>query len=334
MKIGNFVPRNNVFLAPMAGVTDKVFRMICAAENCGLVYTEMVSSKGLFYGSQRTDLMLDIDALEAPAAVQIFGSDPEIMAEMAAEISSNDRVGIIDINMGCPAPKIVKNNEGSALMKNPELAGRIIQAVALSSKKPVTVKFRKGWDAASVNAVEFAKRAEASGACAIAIHGRTREQMYEGKADWEIIRDVKKAVGIPVIGNGDVTSPEAAKELLLQTECDAMMIGRAALGNPWIFRRTVHFIETGELLDEIPDNERLDTALLHLQMNLENKGKRGLFEMRKQLAWYVKGMKNATHVKNEINRIEDYEELRALLKSYKNSLETGDRHEYYTTNRA
>lgn len=320
MKIGSFTPRNKVFLAPMAGVTDKAFRILCVKENCGLVYTEMVSSKGLFYGSKKTDLMLDIDVSEAPAAVQIFGSDGEIMGNMAQEISNSDNVALIDINMGCPAPKIVRNGEGSALMKEPKLAEKIIKNTVLKSSKPVTVKIRKGWDDNLVNAVEFAKMIEASGASAVAIHGRTRAQMYEGKADWNIIRAVKQAVSIPVIGNGDVVSPQSAMELFDYTGCDAIMIGRGALGNPWIFRRVVHYVENGELLPEISDTEKIDTALIHLKMNMENKGKRGIFEMRKELAWYIKGMKNATHIKNEINRIEDYDAMKKLLQAYKQQL--------------
>lgn len=320
MKIGNFEPINNVFLAPMAGVTDKAFRMICREFDCGLVYTEMVSSKGLYYGSKRTDLMLDIDDSEAPAVVQIFGSEAEIMGEMAGEISENPKVAFIDINMGCPAPKIVKNCEGSALMRNPELAEKVIKSTVLKSKKPVTVKIRKGWDENSVNAVEFAKMIECSGASAVAVHGRTRAQMYEGLADWDIIKSVKKAVNIPVIGNGDVTSPEKAKELFEYTGCDAIMIGRGALGNPWIFKAVVHYLQAGELIPTPRDYEKIDIALKHLFMTYAFKGQKGIFEMRKELAWYIKGMRNATAVKNEINRIEEVEQMRKLLLDYQKKL--------------
>jgi tRNA-dihydrouridine synthase B len=320
MIIGKFKPKNNVFLAPMAGVTDKAFRMLCMEQDCGLVYTEMISTKGLFYGSSRTDLMLDIDVSEAPAAVQIFGSDPIIMGEIACEISANEKVSIIDINMGCPAPKIVKNCEGSALMKNPELAEKIIKNVVLKSKKPVTVKIRKGWDETSVNAVDFAKMIENAGASALAIHGRTRKQMYEGKADWDIIKQVKQAIKIPLIGNGDVVSPEAAKQLFEHSGCDAIMIGRGALGNPWLFKRVVHYLNHGELLEETAPELKIDTALRHLDMNVVNKGRRGMFEMRKQIAWYLKGLKNATYVKNRINIIEDVEELKKILNQYKYDL--------------
>lgn len=316
MKIGNFEPHNIVFLAPMAGVTDKAFRIICREFDCGLVYTEMVSSKGLYYGSKRTDLMLDIADAEAPAVVQIFGSDAEIMGSMAAEISQNEKVAFIDINMGCPAQKIVKNCEGSALMKDPQRAETVIKSVVSKSSKPVTVKIRKGWDDNSVNAVEFAKMIEGAGASAIAVHGRTRAQMYEGRADWDIIKAVKRAVSIPVIGNGDVVSPESAKELLEHTGCDAIMIGRGALGNPWIFKSVVHYLKTKEILPNISDYEKINIALKHLYMNYEFKGQKGIFEMRKELSWYVKGMKNATSVKNEINKIQNIDLMRELLLNY------------------
>jgi tRNA-dihydrouridine synthase B len=317
-----FEPSGNVFLAPMAGVTDKTFRMICKEFGCALTYTEMVSSKGLFYGSKKTDLMLDIDKTEAPAAVQIFGSDPDIMGEIACRISSDSRVAFIDINMGCPAPKIVKNGEGSALMKTPELAEKIIKNTVLKSLKPVTVKFRKGWDENQVNAVEFAKMAEAAGASAIAIHGRTRAQMYEGDADWNIIKAVKNAVKVPVIGNGDVVSPETAKAIFEHTGCDAIMVGRGALGNPWLFRRINRYLNNGELIPLPTDAEKIDTALRHLDITFALKGKTGLFEMRKQLSWYIKGMKNATAAKNQLNKIEDLEELKNMLLDYKKELMT------------
>jgi tRNA-dihydrouridine synthase B len=320
MKIGNFEPKNKVFLAPMAGVTDKAFRMICREFSCGLVYTEMVSCKGLFYGSRKTDLMLDIDVIEAPAVVQIFGSDPEIMGKIAEEISSSDKVAVIDINMGCPAPKIVKNTEGSALMREPLLAQKVITSVVKGSSKPVTVKIRKGWDNNSVNAVEFAKMIEDAGAAAVAIHGRTRAQMYDGTADWEIIKKVKRAVSIPVIGNGDVVSPESAQKMFEETDCDAIMVGRGALGNPWLFNRIVHYLESKEIIPEPDDGEKIDIALKHLDMNFGFKGQRGIFEMRKGLTWYIKGMKNATQVKNEINKIEDINEMKELLSSYKSKL--------------
>ncbi|MBZ4664436.1 MAG: dusB [Caloramator sp.] len=320
MNIGNFVPENNVFLAPMAGVTDKAFRIICKEFGAGLVYTEMVSSKGLYYGSQRTEFMLDIDSREAPAVVQIFGSDPDIMGFMAEKISEKEEVAFIDINMGCPAPKIVKNKEGSYLMKEPELAKRIVKKVVEKSKKPVTVKIRKGWDENSVNAVEFAKMLEDCGVSAIAIHGRTRSQMYEGKADWDIIKKVKESVGIPVIGNGDVVACQDAKRLLEHTNCDAIMIGRGALGNPWIFRKVVTYLKEGIILDDPNPQEKIELAIRHLEMMYKFKGQRGVIEMRKHIAWYLKGLKNATVIRDMVNRIEAKEEIIKLLESYKGTI--------------
>lgn len=320
MIFGNFATENNVFLAPMAGVTDKAFRIICRELGCGLVYSEMVSSKGLFYKSSKTGVLLDIDEREAPAVIQLFGSDPDVMGVTAEEVSADDKVIAIDINMGCPAPKIVKNCEGSALMRNPGLAEKIIKAVALKSKKPVTVKIRKGWDENSVNAVEFAKMIEASGASAVAVHGRTRMQMYEGHADWGIIRDVKAAVSIPVIGNGDVKAPEDAEKLLHITNCDAIMVGRGSLGNPWIFRRTTEYLKSGELCPEPSYSERIDMALRHLHLAEEFKGRRGVIEMRKHLAWYIKGMKNAAHIKEKINIMDNMNEVEEMLIQYKKEL--------------
>lgn len=313
MNIKGFESANNIFLAPMAGVTDKAFRIICKEHGAGLVYTEMVSSKGLFYGSRKTEIMLDIDDREAPAAVQIFGSDPQIMGEMAEIISENPKVALIDINMGCPAPKITKNCEGSALMKDLKLAESIIKNTVLKSKKPVTVKFRKGWDEASINGVEFAKMAEGAGAAAVAVHGRTRAQMYEGKADWSIISRIKKAVKIPVIGNGDVVSPETGKKLFDETGCDAIMIGRGALGNPWIFSRIINYLHTGEILPEPTGIERINESLIHLNMMNDFKGQRGVIEMRKHLAWYLKGIKGAAQIRDKVNRLEDIESIKKLL---------------------
>ena len=234
MKIGNVVLENNVFLAPMAGVTDLPFRILCKEMGCGLVYSEMVSAKGILYDNKNTTELLEVDPKERPVAVQLFGSDPEILGAMAKKIEDYP-IDIIDVNMGCPAPKIVKNGEGSCLMKTPELVGKIVRSLVESQKKPVTIKFRKGFDEEHINAVEIAKIAEANGASAVAVHGRTREQYYSGKADWDIIRQVKEAVKIPVIGNGDVTSAESADAIMRETGCDGVMIGRGAQGNPWIF---------------------------------------------------------------------------------------------------
>ena len=266
MFIGNVELKNNVFMAPMAGVTDKPYRTICMEMGCGLVYSEMVSAKGLFYNSANTEKLMDCESGCGPYAIQLFGSEPEIMAGMAKKIEDMP-FDIIDVNMGCPAPKIVKNGDGSALMKNVSLAGEIISAMVQSQKKPVTVKFRKGFDEETINAVEFAKAMEKAGAAAVAVHGRTREQYYSGKADWDIIKEVKKAVNIPVIGNGDITSPQTAKAMFDYTDCDAIMIGRASEGNPWIFKRITHYINTGELLPEPTNREKAETVIQHAKIN-------------------------------------------------------------------
>lgn len=315
MKIGNFTPSNNIFLAPMAGVTDKSFRIICRRMGCGLVYTEMVSSSALYHGSEKTEGMMQIDDEEAPAAIQIFGSVPEIMGDMARIVSENPKDAIVDINMGCPAPKIVKNCDGSALMRDIKRAEAVIRSVVALSSKPVTVKIRKGWDDNSVNAVEFARMIEASGASAVAIHGRTRAQMYEGHADWDIIRQVKEAVNIPVIGNGDVTSPVEAKKLFEQTGCDAIMIGRGALGNPWIFKRTIEYMKTGELTEEPTINDKLSMAIEHFKMVCDDKGHKGIFEMRKQIGWYLKGVHGAAQLRAQINKLENEDEIISVLKN-------------------
>ena len=316
MKIGNVEIENNVFLAPMAGVTDKPFRIICKEMGCGLVYSEMVSAKGMFYESKNTHKLLESDEKERPVAVQLFGSDPVIMAQMAKRLE-NMPIDIIDVNMGCPAPKIVKNGEGSALMKTPELVGEIDKALVESQKKPVTIKFRKGFDDDNINAPEIARIAEANGASAVAVHGRTRQQYYSGKADWDIIKEVKKAVKIPVIGNGDVDSPQKAKELFEHTGCDAIMIGRGAQGNPWIFKRTIHYLKTGELLPEPTAQERAETALRHARMLIEYKGEYiGVREMRRHLSDYTKGLPGAAAIRGRINCAESYEEIEELVKMY------------------
>lgn len=322
MKIGDMDFANNVFLAPMAGVTDKAFRILCREMGCGFVYTEMVSSKGLYYNSEKTRFMLDIDDREAPAGVQLFGSDPGIMGEMAAKVSKDKKVALVDINMGCPAPKIVKNCEGSALMKDLDLASRIIRSVAGNSSVPVTVKFRKGWDDDNINAVEFAVMAQESGAGAVSVHGRTRAQMYEGKADWDIIRKVKESVKIPVIGNGDIVSPEAARRMMDETGCDGILVARGAMGNPWIFKRINHYLQYGELLPEPTPCEKIDMAVRHIEMAVLFKGEAiGTREMRKHIAWYIKGLKNASPVKVLINSADKKDEMIEILLNYKRMMQ-------------
>ena len=316
MKIGNLKLDNNVFLAPMAGVTDMPFRILCKEMGCGLVYSEMVSAKGMFYQSKNTGKLLEVDPRERPVALQLFGSDPQIMADMAKTLEDAP-VDIIDVNMGCPAPKIVRNGEGSALMKTPELVGEIVNALVTAQKKPVTIKFRKGFDDNCVNAVEIAKMAEKNGASAVAGHGRTREQYYSGKADWDIIKAVKAAVDIPVIGNGDIFVPQDAKAIIDHTGCDAIMVGRGSQGNPWIFKRIIHYLETGELLPEPTSVERANMALRHAKMLIDYKGEyTGVREMRKHLSDYTKGMKGAAEMRGKINTATSFEQIEAMINLY------------------
>ncbi len=311
MKIKNLELKNNVFLAPMAGVTDKAFRQIVKPFGPALMYTEMVSGKGLFYKNKKTADLLDVEDFEKPVAVQLFGHEPQILAEIA-EKSLEYGAQLLDINMGCPAPKIVNNGDGSALSKNPALAGEVISAVvdAVGGKVPVTVKIRKGWDESLVNAVEMAKVAERSGAAALTIHGRTREQFYSGKADLDIIKAVKDAVSIPVIGNGDITDGESAKRMLDYTGCDGIMIGRGAQGNPWVFREVIHFLENGEKLLPPTLLERAEKMAEHLELLILYKGEyRGIQEARKHMAWYIKGMKGGARLREIINKAETKEDM-------------------------
>jgi len=320
MKIGNVELANNVFLAPMAGVTDLAFRAICKSFGCGLTYTEMVSAKGMYYKSENTREMLKLAPGEKPAAMQIFGSDADIMASIAMEVQEAG-ADIIDINMGCPTPKIVKNGDGSALMRNPDLVAEIVRKVSAAVTVPVTVKIRKGWDDSSINAVEIAQIAEQNGAKAVTVHGRTREQFYSGQADWEIIKQVKQAVKVPVIGNGDVVSPLAAEQLLKQTGCDGVMIGRGAEGNPWIFERVIKYLQSGILLDEPSYQEKVEMALYHLTQIIELKGEViGVKEMRKHLAWYLKGMPGSSTIKTEVFKLDTASAVEQLLKDYLNEL--------------
>lgn len=315
MKIGNIETKNNVFLAPMAGVTDLVFRVICKEMDCGMVYSEMVSAKGVQHNNKNTKELLKVDERERPVAMQMFGSDPEIMAEMARKLNEYEDIDILDINMGCPAPKIVKNGEGSALTLNPKLVGEIISAVSKASEKPVTVKFRKGFDDQHLNALEIGRIAEESGAKAVTIHGRTREQYYAGKADWDIIKALKEEIKtIPVIGNGDIFTPEDAKKMLEYTGCDAVMIGRGSQGNPFIFKRTVEYLENCVLLPEPTWEDRLDIAEKHMDMLADYKGEViGIREMRKHLGWYIKGLPHSAEMRVKINATSGRENMRDVL---------------------
>lgn len=311
LKIGDVTLDNNVILAPMAGVTDLPFRLLCRKMGAGMVCMEMVSAKAIYYHNRNTEELLTIHPEERPASLQLFGSDPEILGEMAARIEERP-FDILDFNMGCPVPKVVNNREGSALMKNPKLAEKLLTALVKAVKKPVTVKIRKGFDDNSINAVEIAKIAESCGVSAVAVHGRTRVQYYSGRADWDIIGQVKEAVKIPVIGNGDVDSPEAAKAMLEHTGCDGVMIGRAAQGNPWIFRETVRFLEDGALIPGPDRGEKKEMVLRHAALLREVKGEyTAVREMRKHLAWYTAGMPHSARFRGMINSIETMEGLLA-----------------------
>ncbi|MEL7633830.1 tRNA dihydrouridine synthase DusB [Sporomusa sphaeroides] len=318
MQIGKLKLANPVILAPMAGVTDLPFRLLAKEMGCGLVYSEMVSDKGLIYDNVHTKKLLAIDERERPVALQIFGSEPDSMGQ-AATIVANAGADIIDINMGCPTNKIVRNGEGSALMLSPDLAYRIIAAVVTAAGDvPVTVKFRKGWDDKSVNAVEIAKLAEQAGAAAVSVHGRTREQFYSGQADWKIIREVKQAVGIPVIGNGDVRTPHDAKRLLTETGCDGIMVGRGAQGNPWIFRQIIHYLATGEILLPPGLDERIDMLLRHLDMLVEHKGEYvGIREMRSHAAWYTKGLHKSAELRLTFNQATSKADFIRIMEDYR-----------------
>ena len=315
LKIGNIELENRYILGPMAGVTDLPFRLLCREQGAGLLCMEMVSAKAIYYNNRNTESLLEIHPDEKPVSLQFFGSDPKIMSEMAKRIEERP-FAILDINMGCPVPKVVKNGEGSALMKNPKLVYEIVSAIVKAIDKPVTVKIRKGFDDDHVNAVEIAKIIEEAGAAAVAVHGRTREQYYSGKADWDIIRQVKEAVSIPVIGNGDVTSPQKADELVKQTGCDGIMIARGAQGNPWIFSEMIHWEETGELPPRPDKDEVREMMLRHARLQLEYKGEfSGIREMRKHVAWCTKGLKGAARLREKVNAVESLEELENLLTS-------------------
>ena len=314
LQIGNVTLENNLIRAPMAGVSDLPFRLLCREQGAGLVCMEMVSAKAILYKNRNTEELLTIDPKEHPVSLQLFGSDPDIISEIAKQIEERP-FDILDLNMGCPVPKVVNNGDGSALMKNPRLAGEIIEKTARAIKKPLTVKIRKGFDDAHVNAVELAHIAQESGAAAVAVHGRTREQYYAGHADWDIIRQVKEAVSIPVIGNGDIRTPEDVAAMAEQTGCDGYMIARGAEGNPWIFRQILHYFETGEHLSRPDFSEVTEMLLRHAKMQIDCKGDyTGIREIRKHAAWYTAGYRNSSKLRGRINEVENYEQLEALFR--------------------
>lgn len=325
MKIGNIEIKNGLSLGPMAGVTDLPFRMLCKEQGCELLYSEMVSAKAILYKNKNTKELLQIadensgysfmkeKMTEHPIGIQLFGSDPDIMAEQARVVAEG-LCDFIDINMGCPVPKVVNNNEGSALMTNPKLVESIVTKMVKAVDKPVTVKIRKGFTEDTVNAVEIAKIAEASGASAIAVHGRTRNQYYSGKADWDIIRQVKEAVSISVIGNGDVDSAQKALEMKEYTGCDGIMIARAARGNPWIFKQVSEFLKNGRIVEKPEPEEIKKMILRHAQMLIEYKGEfTGIREMRKHVAWYTGGLPHSAELRRLVNQMEDYNSLEKLI---------------------
>ncbi len=313
LKIGNVALSNPYILAPMAGVTDLPFRLLCKEQGAGLLCMEMVSAKAIQYNNKNTKALLEIHPEEEPVSLQLFGSDPEVISEVAKQIEELP-FAILDINMGCPVPKIVRNGEGSALMNQPKLVHEIVAKTVKAIQKPVTVKIRKGFNDESINAVEIAKIIEDAGGAAVAVHGRTREQYYSGKADWDIIRQVKEAVSIPVIGNGDVTSGESALAMMRETGCDGVMIGRGAQGNPWIFSELREYEKTGQMPAR-PSNEELKEMMLrHARLQMQYKGDfLGIREMRKHVAWYTTGLPNSARLRGEINAVESYEELEELL---------------------
>ena len=312
MRIGNVDIKGNVVLAPMAGVTDLPFRLLCKENGCGYLYTEMVSAKAIMYNNKNTESLLTVTEGENPIAVQLFGSEPEVMAEAAKRMEERP-FDVIDVNMGCPVPKVVNNGEGSALMKNPLLVGRIVEAMANAVKKPVTVKIRAGFAPDNINAPEIARIIQESGGAAVAVHGRTRQQYYSGKADWDVIRRVKENVSIPVIGNGDILTGQDAVRMMEETGCDGVMIGRGARGNPWIFGQINEYLSCGKEMTQPTAEEIKSMILKHARMLIDAKGEyTGIREMRKHFAWYTTGMRHASGLRNEVNHVEHFEELEKL----------------------
>ena len=315
IKIGNLELDNNVFLAPMAGITDKSFRILCKEMGVGLTTTEMVSAKAIYYHDNKTKKLYNLDGEKRPISIQIFGSDEETMGYAAKYVSN--LADIVDINMGCPAPKVVKNGDGSKLLLDIRKAENVIKSVVKNSNKPVTLKIRKGWDCNNIVATEYAKMAEQAGVSAITIHGRTRTEMYSGKVDLDIIKKVKESVKIPVIGNGDIIDEESALKMFEYTGVDGIMIGRGSFGNPWIFERIKYFLETGEKLLSITNEEKLRVIKNHIKLELESKEEiTAIREMRKHIAWYTKNMPNSSEFRNEINKIENKEQLLEIVENY------------------